>query len=121
MRIAKRKAKENTAEFKERYRWRAGVEATMSEYDRRTGVKHLRVRGFEAVRFCAILKAIGINLFRATAAALCRRVKPRNTANQGALSTLYQAFFLFKELLRLYGAVYKKTLINQFMFMGICS
>ena len=39
----------------------------MSEYDRRTGVKHLRVRGLQAVRFCATLKAIGINIFRATA------------------------------------------------------
>jgi len=121
MRIAKRKAKENTAEFKERYRWRAGVEATMSEYDRRTGVKHLRVRGFEAVRFCVILKAIGINLLRATAVALCKGVKPGNTANQGALSTLYQAYFLFKELLTLFGAVCKKILINQFIFMSICS
>lgn len=39
----------------------------MSQYDRLTGVKHLRVRGLKAVRFCAILKAVGVNLFRATA------------------------------------------------------
>lgn len=38
----------------------------MSEYDRLTGVKHLRVRGLKAVRFCATLKAVGVNLFRAT-------------------------------------------------------
>ena len=43
MRLAKRRAYEQTDEFKDCYRWRAGVEATMSEYDRRTGVKHLRV------------------------------------------------------------------------------
>jgi hypothetical protein len=67
MRIAKRRAAEQTNEFKDRYRWRAGVEATMSELDRRTGVKRLRVRGFKAVRFSATLKAIGINLFRAAA------------------------------------------------------
>jgi hypothetical protein len=30
----------------------------MSEYDRRTGAKHLRVRGFKAVRFSARLKAL---------------------------------------------------------------
>ena len=36
-RIAKRRLYEQTEEFKDRYRWRAGVEATMSEYDRRTG------------------------------------------------------------------------------------
>jgi hypothetical protein len=38
MRLAKRRQQENTAKFKERYRWRAGVEATMSQYDRLTGV-----------------------------------------------------------------------------------
>jgi hypothetical protein len=39
----------------------------MSEYDRRTGVKHLRVRGLKAVKFCATLKALGVNIFRAAA------------------------------------------------------
>jgi len=67
VRIAKRRLYEQSDEFKDRYRWRAGVEATMSEYDRRTGVKHLRVRGLKAVRFCAILKALGVNIFRAAA------------------------------------------------------
>lgn len=66
-RIAMRRAYEKTNKFKDKYRWRAGVEATMSEYDRKTGVKNLRVRGMEAVRFCATLKAVGINIFRATA------------------------------------------------------
>jgi hypothetical protein len=51
--------------FRESYRLRAGIEATLSEYDRKTGVKHLRVRGLKAVRFCAALKAAGINIFRA--------------------------------------------------------
>ena len=67
MRIAKRRIYEQSDPFKERYRWRAGIEATMSEYDRRTGVKHLRVRRLKAVRFCATLKALGINIFRAAA------------------------------------------------------
>jgi len=66
-RLAMRRANEQTDEFKNRYRWRAGVEATMSEYDRLTGVKRLRFRGFKSVRFAAILKAIGVNIFRATA------------------------------------------------------
>lgn len=73
MRVAKRRAIECSAEFKDKYRWRAGIEATMSEYDRTTGVKRLRVRGFAAVRFCAILKAIGVNLTRATAVRKARR------------------------------------------------
>jgi Transposase DDE domain len=60
MRLAKRRIYEQSEVFIDRYRWRAGVEATMSEYDRRTGVKHLRVRGLKAVKFCATLKALGI-------------------------------------------------------------
>ncbi len=67
MRIATRRQYEQSDKFKDRYRWRAGVEATMSEYDRKTGVKHLRVRGLKAVRFSATLKALSINIFRAAA------------------------------------------------------
>ncbi len=66
-----RRQYEQTDEFKDRYRQRAGCEATMSEFDRRAGIKHLRVRGLKAVRYCAALKAVGINLFRA---ATVRRV-----------------------------------------------
>jgi len=67
IRIAKRRAYEESAAFKEKYRWRAGVEATMSELDRRTGIKHLRVRGLKAVKYCVKLKALAINIFRAAA------------------------------------------------------
>ena len=59
--------REGTSEFRDRYRFRAGIEGTISAYEARTGVKQLRVRGFEAVRFCATLKATGVNIFRASA------------------------------------------------------
>jgi len=73
VRLARRRTHQQTEEFRDRYRWRAGVEGAMSQYDRLTGVKHLRVRGLKAVRFCAILKAVGVNLFRATAVRRARR------------------------------------------------
>jgi len=95
MRIAKRRAIEQTTEFKDRYRWRAGIEATMSQLDRRTGVKRLRVRGFKAVRFSAILKAIGLNLFRA--AAVRRAANHDNADPNNAKSALNNAFFFVKE------------------------
>jgi hypothetical protein len=66
VRIARRRQQENTDAFKEKYRFRAGVEATMSEIDRRTGIKHLRVRGMKAVSFAAVMKAIGLNILRAS-------------------------------------------------------
>jgi hypothetical protein len=58
---------EYSPEFKDKYRWRSGIEATFSEMDKKTGVKRLRVRGLSAVSYCARLKAIAVNLFRATA------------------------------------------------------
>ena len=95
-RIAIRRAEENSDAFKEKYRWRSGIEATMSEYDKKTGVKQLRVRGFGAVRLCVLLKAIGINLFRA--AAVQKAIKAFPGAPDNAISLLDDIIFVFKEL-----------------------
>ena len=95
MRLARRRAYEQTEAFKGRYRFRSGVEATMSEYDRRTGVKHLRVRGFKAVRFCATLKAVGVNIFRATA--VRKAVNNGGTTYGKALPALMHAICVLKE------------------------
>jgi hypothetical protein len=65
LRNAARRAREHTPEFKDKYRWRSGIESTFSGMDKQTGIKHLRVRGLDAVGYCARLKAIGVNLFRA--------------------------------------------------------
>ena len=95
MRLSKRRAYEQTDEFKDRYRWRSGSEATVSEYDRRTGVKHLRVRGLKAVRFCATLKAIGVNIFRATA--VRKAVNDYKAAHERGLSGQMHAIYVIKE------------------------
>ena len=94
-RLAKRRVYEQTDEFKDRYRWRSGVEATMSEYDRRTGVKRLRVRGLKAVRFCATLKATGINLLRAVAVWIA--LKPESNGKNPGGKGLNHAFLIVKE------------------------
>jgi len=62
--ISKRRQYEDTESFKKVYRYRAGIEATMSQFDRLTGVKNLRVRGLKAVSFAATLKALGLNILR---------------------------------------------------------
>jgi hypothetical protein len=67
LRIARRRAKEKTAEFREKYRFRSGIEGTISSTDRKTGMKYLRVRGLKAVSFCAVLKAAAVNILRAAA------------------------------------------------------
>ena len=67
----------------------------MSGYDRRTGVKHLRVRGFKAVRFCATLKAVGVNIFRATA--VRKAVNNGKAANGGVLPALMHVIYVVKD------------------------
>jgi len=109
MRLAQRRAYEHTEEFKDRYRWRSGIEATMSEYDRRTGVKHLRVRGFKAVRFCATVKAIGVNIFRATA--VRRALNTAKAAHQRGLSGQIHTIFVVKEHLLMAWGQLKKIFI----------
>lgn len=95
LRLARRRAVEKTLVFIEKYRFRAGVEATMSQFDRRTGVKHLRVRGMKAVRFCAFLKATGINILRI--AAFKNRKNGDNSPSGDASSLLIRIFQFFKE------------------------
>lgn len=67
-RLAQRRAYEQTAEFRDIYRWRAGIEGTMSHYKTDTGAGRLRVRGLAQVRFAATLKALGVNILRAAKA-----------------------------------------------------
>ena len=67
VRLSKRRAYEKTEAFKDRYRYRAGVEATMSQCKAKTGMGRLRVRGLQAVSFCVFLKITGINILRAAA------------------------------------------------------
>ena len=90
LRLARRRKTEDSDEFKEIYRYRAGAEATMSQLDRKTGIKHLRYRGFDAVRFCVFLKVTGLNILRAAAAWAALK--------SGQIPTLERLLLLFKEL-----------------------
>ena len=92
VRSAQRRKYEATPEFRSRYRWRAGVESTMSQYDRRTGVGRLRVRGLAAVRFAATLKAVGVNIFRAVAVKIARR-RPQKGFGSGFFRVLGSVLF----------------------------
>ncbi|MDT8445068.1 MAG: transposase, partial [Desulfuromonadales bacterium] len=104
-----------TAEFKERYRYRAGVEATMSDLDRVTGIKHLRVRGMIPIRLAATLKATGLNIRRA-AAFISKGGRPRSGDNS-PISNSRQRFSVFKACLRI-KLEYLKTFAVQFNLCG---
>jgi len=96
-RSARRRVYERTSEFPERYRYRAGAEATMSYYDRKTGVKQLRVRGIKAVSCCAFLKATGVNILRA--ATFKNRRNRDNGPSLPHLQPILGLFNIVKELL----------------------
>lgn len=57
---------EQEAEFKDKYRWRAGIEGTMSRLKHYVGLGNLRVRGSPAVGYALHLKALGLNILRCT-------------------------------------------------------
>jgi hypothetical protein len=101
LRVAMRRSYEQTDEFKERYRLRSGIEATMSQYDRRTGAKQLRVRGMKAVRFRATLKALSINILRAAAVVAVLISSPKY---------LFAVFSIIKERKRALWRCLKKLL-----------
>jgi hypothetical protein len=71
----------------------------MSQLDRRTGLKHLRVRGLKAFRFAATLKATAINILRAAA---CR--KRRKMAKDPVSAPFAGIFDLFRIVKNCYVA-----------------
>jgi len=96
-RLAVRQQMESSDAFIETYRWRAGIEATMSHYNTLTGVKCLRIRGMMAVRYCATLKAISLNILRA-AAVRKARTRAHGTDRSRLLPNL-KPFPFVKELI----------------------
>ncbi len=82
LRLSRRRKREKGEAFKEKYRYRSGIEGTMSDLDRITGLKHLRVRGMPQVRLAATLKATGLNILRS--ATFKNRHKRQKTGKKGA-------------------------------------
>ncbi|MCA9236242.1 MAG: transposase [Planctomycetales bacterium] len=62
-----RRLQDASDEFLGQYRWRAGVEATVSRFRHQMGMAHLRVRGMAAVTYVAMLRALGLNIHRVAA------------------------------------------------------
>jgi len=59
-----RRIYEKSAEFKEEYRYRSGIEGTNSRFISMTKARRSRYRGLEKMSFSQILKALAINMFR---------------------------------------------------------
>ena len=55
---------QETVDFKERYKIRSGIEGTISEADRLTGLKRVWTRGKQRVTMSVFMKALAINIKR---------------------------------------------------------
>ena len=117
MRIERRRKSEHTDAFANKYRYRAGVEATMSEYNTLTGVKRLRVRGLKAVSFSAILKAIGVNIFRATA--VRRALMPSSDSFLPHIECFLSKIYRFATRLGFTISRYKEDLLSYVLHCNI--
>lgn len=72
LRLEKRRRYEETDDFKEKYRKRAGIEGTNSGIKRRMGMVRLRVRGKQSVFNAILLKLAGWNILQAARSAKAR-------------------------------------------------
>lgn len=64
MATSRRREEQDSSDFKERYRIRSGIEATISEADRVTGLKRSWTRGKVRVTMSVFMKALAINIKR---------------------------------------------------------
>lgn len=62
-----RRLRDLSDEFRDRYRWRAGIEGTMSRFKCQVGMAALRVRGRAAIGYTTFLRALGLNIHRVAA------------------------------------------------------
>lgn len=63
-----RRLHERSDTFRNIYRWRAGIEATMSRLKHQMNLANLRVSGMPAMRYRVNLRALGLNIRRYAAA-----------------------------------------------------
>ena len=92
-RLARRRKYEKTSSFNNDYRWRAGIEGTNSHLKYDTGAGRIRVRGSPSMRYVIKLKALALNILRATCAQNARK-KARNGSENGAPHESYAIFCL---------------------------
>ncbi len=62
-----RRLGDHTEAFRERYRWRSGIDGTISRLKYQMGMASLRIRGRAAVRYVSFLRALGLNVRRVAA------------------------------------------------------
>ena len=91
MATSKRKAEQEGKDFKERYKIRSGIEATVSEADRVTGLKNVWCRGLDRVRTAVTFKALALNIKRYIASELEKAAKAKAGGARGLHIAIFRA------------------------------
>ena len=89
MATSKRREQQQTDDFKERYKIRSGIEATISEANQVTGFKRVWARGKDRVAMSVFMKALAINVKRFVQTELSKAKE----AFSYSFARLSQAFF----------------------------
>lgn len=90
---ARRQDEQQTTAFKEAYKIRSGIEATISHDKNDHGLGHLRVRGRPAVELAATFKTLALNVQRAVKYAL-KTMKKAAQTHQLAPGDIWARIFL---------------------------
>ena len=89
---ADRRVEQETLAFKEAYKIRSGIEATISHDKNDQGLAHLRVRGRPAVELASTFKTLAINVRRAVKYAL-KTMKEATQTHSQASKELFAPLF----------------------------
>jgi hypothetical protein len=111
IRLWQRRQYENTPEFNDRYRYRAGIEGTNSRYIHMTGARRVRYRGKENVGFAETMKALGINMFRVAKYIINKGKSFDPIANIASMIAFFQILSTVKCKIRIF---YKKHSVKLF-------
>jgi hypothetical protein len=109
IRLWQRRQYEGSAEFKDKYRYRSGIEGTNSRYIHQTGARRVRYRGQENVEFAETMKALGINMFRVNKYSVELNKFIDSIANIAVKNVFLLIFVFVREKIRIF---YEEYLVN---------
>ncbi len=110
IRLWQRRQYQDSHEFKDKYRYRAGIEATNARYIHMTGARRVRYRGQEKVEFAEVMKALGINMFRVLRYVLNTGKIFDSIMNIFYKNTIFPIFCILKNKFRIFCNKYELKL-----------
>ena len=100
MATSRRRQEQEGKDFKERYKIRSGIEATVSEAARVTGLKRVWCRGLSRVRAAVSFKALAINIKRYIAAELEKAARGQSGGAPGLRFRLFHVLVMVQQFFR---------------------